>query len=164
MCSYICLHFLPSGENDDFEYALDPTPANIHAARAELNYYGTPVDVNKASCPFTDQQLDIFLSRLDHLTGTNPDFIPETSYCSHEWIEVQDISRAGRKKLEIKLPESVWRPRALLWDQAYEIMQEVLISPYDDVLDDVVMSSRESSDRSSSSSSDTEDNMSVDDE
>lgn len=62
------------------------------------------------------------------------DIVPEGyGLLEDEWeedaystIEVINSGRRGRREIVVGLPEHVWRPRAVLWEQALDVLIRVL--------------------------------------
>lgn len=103
------------------------------AAEHDSHFHHKPVRVPKHASPFSSATLhDTFHQALAQVQeaghipegfGILPDEWDDDQYPSHEIIR---SGRQGTKELRIPLPDFVWRPRAIQWCQALDVMTRLL--------------------------------------
>lgn len=99
----------------------------------ESNFHHAAVRVPRRIDPFKDapDSFSVFEETLQHVRneghmpigyGLHPDEWETDEYPSFEHIR---SGRHAHKELRIALPDMIWRPRAILWGQALDIMDRM---------------------------------------
>jgi hypothetical protein len=98
------------------------------AVAVKKNLRHEPVNVARHSSPFPNKQFyDLFTETLQMVCaeGVVP---PNYGICEDEWedgyppYEILQVGKGAKKELRISLPDNIWRPRALLWCQALDVL------------------------------------------
>lgn len=90
------------------------------------------VEVDESHPPFDEHHLALFRDALRQVCDQG--IIPEGyGVLEDEWggdgyptVETIQSGRRGRREITLGLPDSIWRPRAILWIQAVDIMTRIL--------------------------------------
>ncbi|KAJ7207543.1 hypothetical protein GGX14DRAFT_366075, partial [Mycena pura] len=97
----------------------------------ESNFHHEAVAVPKHASPFSGEAAQVFEDALEQVQAAN---IVPAGYglLENEWdegvypsFEILKSGRQSGKELRIALPDSIWRPRAILWGQALDVMNNV---------------------------------------
>ncbi|KAF8880144.1 hypothetical protein BD779DRAFT_1446406, partial [Infundibulicybe gibba] len=105
---------------------------NIIADAQDQNFHHEPTSVPEITNPFySDQHMDAFETTLRVMKAQ--DIIPtDIGLLPAEWedgdypsVEVINLGRGGSKELYISLPDTIWRPRAILWGQAFDVLNRI---------------------------------------
>ncbi|KAJ7508218.1 hypothetical protein B0H11DRAFT_1704667, partial [Mycena galericulata] len=118
----------PEQELDEDDWAdLEEQVADAH----ESNFHHDAVSVPKHANPFSGEASRVFEDALEQVCAAN---ILPAGYglLEDEWddgaypsFEILKSGRRGRKELRIALPDFIWRPRAILWGQALDVLNQV---------------------------------------
>ncbi|RDX48908.1 hypothetical protein OH76DRAFT_1351581 [Lentinus brumalis] len=144
-----------SGQTGAGHYDEDPTEETVPSSSSESDQSAAsesdsqlaqdqarhvrhpPIPVPDGNCPFSDEELEIFLESL--LEVRSQGFIPAGyGVGDNEWededygdIETLRRGRGGRED-PVTLPFSIWWPRAVEWVQGLELMSQMLIDTEND--------------------------------
>ncbi|KAJ7728945.1 hypothetical protein DFH07DRAFT_757038, partial [Mycena maculata] len=106
---------------------LEEQVADAH----ESNFHHDAVSVPKHANPFSGEAVQVFEDALEQVCAAN---ILPAGYglLEDEWddgtypsFEILKSGQRGRKELRIALPDFIWRPRAILWGQALDVLNQV---------------------------------------
>ncbi len=130
----------PADEESDEESAdedadwidIDGTEEAI--TEANVNTHAEPVPVPENNNPFGSHNSNttcVFVTMLIYYESSN--YIPpgfgmltdEWEYESYPTIQAILSGRRGSKRLEIGLPDNIWRPRSEKWVRALDIMMKI---------------------------------------
>ncbi|KAJ7645241.1 hypothetical protein DFH06DRAFT_998707, partial [Mycena polygramma] len=97
----------------------------------EANFHHEPVAVPKHANPFSGEAAQVFEDAFKRVKAAG--IVPGGyGLCEEEWedgaypsFEILKSGRRGKKELRIALPDSIWRPRAILWGQALDVLNQV---------------------------------------
>lgn len=97
----------------------------------ESNFHHDAVPVPKHANPFSGEAEQVFEDALERVRAAR--IIPEGyGLLEDEWedgvypsFQILKSGRRGGKELRIALPDFVWRPRAILWGQALDVLNQV---------------------------------------
>ncbi|KAJ6466902.1 hypothetical protein C8R45DRAFT_838712, partial [Mycena sanguinolenta] len=97
----------------------------------EANFHHEAVAVPKHANPFAGEALEVFEDGLEWVRAAN--VVPlRYGLLPSEWedglypsFEILKSGRRSRKELRIALPDFIWRPRAILWGQALDVLNQV---------------------------------------
>jgi hypothetical protein len=120
--------------NDDDWVDTDESEEAAEAlVEANLNTYTEPVPVPEHNSPFvSDAEMRAFAIMLSQYEGSG--YLPAGyGMLRGEWedgiyptIQVIPAGRRGSKRMEIGLPDIVWRPRSEVWVRALDIMNQLI--------------------------------------
>lgn len=108
----------------------DDLIAQIDAALGD-KFNSKPVKVPRHANPFSEDEEELFNLTLTAMHaagivpcgyGLHPDEWDDGTYPSYETLK---SGRRGGKKLQVALPDSVWRPRAEMWGRGLSIMKQM---------------------------------------
>ncbi|KAJ7730649.1 hypothetical protein B0H14DRAFT_2409566, partial [Mycena olivaceomarginata] len=112
-------------DEDDWE-DLEERIEGAHAA----NFHHEAVAVPKHANPFSGEAAQVFEAAFEQVQAAN--VIPGGyGLLEEEWEDAGypsfEILKSGRskKELRIALPDFIWRPRAILWGQALDVLNQV---------------------------------------
>ncbi|KAJ7639839.1 hypothetical protein DFH06DRAFT_1001626 [Mycena polygramma] len=97
----------------------------------EANFHHEPVAVPKHANPFSGEAAQVFKDAFKRVKAAG--IVPGGyGLCEEEWedgaypsFEILKSGRRGKKELRIALPDFIWRPRAILWGQALDVLNQV---------------------------------------
>lgn len=123
----------PDEEDDDDEGDEEGSLPQRIAADHEQNFLDTAVKAPRHSNPFRDETVMAAFTtalaqvqNLGHIPrgfGMLPDEWENEEYPT---FEVLRSGRRGTKELRIALPDRIWRPRAVRWVQALDVMSQLI--------------------------------------
>ncbi|KAK7678905.1 hypothetical protein QCA50_018045 [Cerrena zonata] len=120
----------PQDEDDDHGNSDHEFEGNSDDGTEEEEAESVPVD--ESHPPFNEHYLNIFRNALQQVR--NEVIIPEEyGILENEWeengyptVETIQSGRRRRREITLGLPDNIWRPRAILWIQAVDIMTRIL--------------------------------------
>jgi hypothetical protein len=128
-----------TGSEDGKQVNLEPDYerlVNMIEGEDEKEFNGEAVEAPKHADPFqNDQTRHVFQAALDRLDesgqihlgyGLHPSEWEEDGYLAVGTIR---SGRKGSKRLEVALPDSVWRPRSIRWVQGLYLMNLLIDCP-----------------------------------
>lgn len=85
--------------------------------------YHAAVKTPRVGSPFNEEQAQLFEIALQEYFNREDD-LPEDVNEGWEWNEEATLRTGrGRPKVNTPLPESVWKPRAVMWSKALRILE-----------------------------------------
>jgi hypothetical protein len=125
-----------SDSSSDDESSVDLTEtmgefAARIAAEVRKNVRHEPVRVARHSSPFPTEKVHVLFC--ETLERVREEGIVPINYgiCEDEWedgyppYEILGIGKRAQGQLRISLPDDVWRPKALLWCQALDVLTRI---------------------------------------
>jgi len=117
-------------DDDDADW-VDMHTTREAMAEVDLNTYEEPVIVPAHNSPFNDSEMQAFGLTLANYEASGH-LPPGYGMLPDEWqdglyptFQALQTGRRGSKRLEIGLPDMVWRPRSELWVRALDIMMKI---------------------------------------
>jgi hypothetical protein len=120
-------------ENENWEDADSDTDSIMDDIHKNIRHKA--VRPPKGCCPFTDSQTkSIFFTTLSNVLCNHSaphGFGLYNDECDGGYPEKESIpiGHGGGKRIEVVLPISIWRPRAVVWVQAIHTMDHILANP-----------------------------------